>query len=177
MQQRNKIVINQNIGVIYCDEIIFDSDKDNWSRRKSTLNEIIKGRSHLVFIIEDDNYEMFGFYFNKQISVNEKYSENDDKSFYFILNSKRKTSSLKFNIESYKRYGIHLFSKHSDKLIRLGDISLFKEDSKEKSNCRGINGSHDGNYYGINDGLCGIDQRNNGQLFFIPKRILVIQMG
>ena len=42
---------------LYCDEIIFDSDKDNWSKRTSTLNEIIKGRSHLVFVIEDDNNE------------------------------------------------------------------------------------------------------------------------
>ena len=128
-----------------------------------------------MFLIEDNNNEMFGFYFNKQIPLNEKYSETD-KSFYFILNSKRKSSSLKFNIESYKRYGIHLFSKRSYKLIRFGDISLFKEDFKEKSYCRGINGSHDGKYYGITNGLCGIDKRNNGQLFFIPKRILVIQM-
>ena len=130
-----------------------------------------------MFIIEDDNNEMFGFYFNKEIPLNEKYCESDDKSFYFILNSKRKSSPLKFNPKSYYRYGIHLFSKHSDKLIRLGDISLFKQDFKEKSYCRGINGNCDGNYYGITNGLCGIDKRNNGLLFFIPKRFLVIQMG
>ena len=111
-----------------------------------------------MFLIEDDNNEMFGFYFNKQISLNEKYCESDDKSFYFILNSKRKTSPMNFNQRTYCPYGIHLFSKHSDKLIRLGDISLYKEDSKEKSNCRGINGSHDGKYYGIPEGLCGIDK-------------------
>ena len=110
--------------------------------------------------------------------MNEKYIESDNYSFHFILNSKRKSSSLKFNQRTNKcPYGIHLFSKHSDKLIRLGDILLFKEDFKEKSYCRGINGSHDGNYNGIPEGLCGIDKRNNGQLFFIPKRILVIQLG
>ena len=130
-----------------------------------------------MFVIEDNNDEMFGFYFNKQIPLYEKYCENDDKSFYFILNSKRKSSPMKFNQRTNCPLGIHLFSKHSDKLIRLGDISLFKEDSKEKSNCRGINGSHDGKYNGITNGLCGMDKRNNGQLFFIPKRILVIQMG
>ena len=130
-----------------------------------------------MFVIEDDNDEMFGFYFNKQIPLNEKYSKTDKYSFYFILNSKRKTSPLKFNLMTYSWYEIHLFSKRSYKLIRLGDILLFKEDSKEKSYCRGINGSHDGNYNGITNGLCGIDKRNNGLLFFIPKRILVIQMG
>ena len=109
--------------------------------------------------------------------MNVNYIKTDDKSFYFILNSKRKTSPLKFNLRTNCRCGIHLFCKRSYKLIRLGDISLYKEDSKEKSYCRGINGSHDGNYNGITDGLCGIDKRNNGQLFFIPKRILVIQMG
>ena len=140
---------------LYCDEIIFDSNVNNWSIRTSTLNEIIKGRSHLMFVIEDDNDEMFGFYFNKQIPLNENYSESDDKSFYFILNSKRKTSPMKFNQRTYCPYGIHLFCKRSYKLIRLGDISLYKEGFKEKSYCRGI----------------------NGQLFFIPKRILVIQMG
>ena len=53
-----------------------------------------------MFIIEDDNNEMFGFYFNKQIPLNEKYCESDDKSFYFILNSKRKASPLKFNLNN-----------------------------------------------------------------------------
>ena len=130
-----------------------------------------------MFVIEDNDDEMFGFYFNKQISLNEKYIESDDKSFYFILNSKRKSSPMKFNQRTNCPYGIHLFSKRSYKLIRLGDILLFKEGFKEKSYCRGINGNCDGNYYGINDGLCGIDKRNNGLLFFIPKRILVIQMG
>ena len=130
-----------------------------------------------MFIIEEDD-EMVGFYFNKQISLNANYIKIDDKSFYFILNSKRKTSPMKFNQRTNKcPYGIHLFCKHSEKLIRLGDISLYKEDSKEKSYCRGINGNCDGNYNGIPEGLCGIDKRNNGQLFFIPKRILVIQMG
>ena len=74
--------------------------------------------------------------------------------------------------------GIINYSKYdtNGNVLNTSDISLFKEDSKEKSYCRGINGSHDGNYYGIIEGLCGIDQRNNGLLFFIPKRILVIQM-
>ena len=86
-----------------------------------------------MFVIEDDNNEMFGFYFNKQISLNEKYSESDDKSFYFILNSKRKSSPMKFNLRTNKcPYGIHLFSKHSDKLIRLGDILLFKKRFQRK---------------------------------------------
>ena len=130
-----------------------------------------------MFLIEDDNNEMFGFYFNKQIPLNENYNETDKYSFYFILNSKRKSSPMKFNQITNCRYGIHLFSKHSYKLIQLGDISLYKEDSKEKSYCRGINGNCGGDYYGITNGLFEIDQRNNGQLFFIPKRILVIQMG
>ena len=85
---------------LYCDEIIFDSDKDDWSKRKSTLNEKIKGKSHLMFIIEDEDDEMFGFYLNKEIPLNANYIESDDKSFYFILNSKRKTSPLKFNLNN-----------------------------------------------------------------------------
>ena len=40
-----------------------------------------------MFVIEDEDDEMFGFYFNKQISLNANYIESDDKSFYFILNS------------------------------------------------------------------------------------------
>ena len=79
---------------LYCDEIIFDSDKDNWSKRTSNLNEIIKGRSHLMFVIEDDNNEMFGFYFNKQIPLNENYIETDDKSFYFEFKEKNITNEI-----------------------------------------------------------------------------------
>ena len=83
---------------------------------------------------------------------------------------------MKFKQKTSEMIEYKLSRKRVHKLIQLGDILLFKEDFKEKSYCRGINGSHDGNYYGIPEGLCGIDKRNNGQLFFIPKRILVIQM-
>ena len=129
-----------------------------------------------MFVIEDDNNEMFGFYFIKQIPLNENYIETDDKSFYFILNSKRNPSPMKFNLQ-YFPYGIHLFSKHSDKLIRLGDILLFKEDFKEKSLCRRNVDKCYGDYNGIDDALCGKSGSKRSGMNFIPKRILVIQMG
>ena len=69
-----------------------------------------------------------------------------------------------------------LSSKRVHKLIQLGDILLFKEDFKEKSYSRGINGNCSGDYNGINDALCGKSGSKRSGMNFIPKRILVIQM-
>ena len=44
-----------------CGEVIFDSDKDNWSKDTSVFNERIIGKKQLVFLIEDSEGEKFGY--------------------------------------------------------------------------------------------------------------------
>ena len=50
-----------------CGEIIFDSDVENWPTNSSILNDKIIGKKQLVFIIEDDENEKFGYYLNTEI--------------------------------------------------------------------------------------------------------------
>ena len=67
-------------------ETLFDSNVDNWSKDTSVLNERIIGKKQLVFIIEDDRGEIFGYYMNTEVI--EKYcerQETDLKSFHFNL--------------------------------------------------------------------------------------------
>ena len=71
-----------------CEEIIFDSRKDNWAKNTSVFNDKIMGKEHLLFVIEDEEGEKFGYYLNSQIV--KKYDELikiDNKSFLFNLQS------------------------------------------------------------------------------------------
>ena len=71
--------------------------------------------------------------------------------------------------------GIDMYEESKDYLITLGDIWLFKENNKQQSNC--LESSSLINYYGIEKALCGKQLLNyNKNEYFIPKRILVIQM-
>ena len=57
---------------LYCGEILFDSEIDNWKKNESVFDERIKGRKQLLFIIEDEYHEQFGYYLNTK--VNNKYT-------------------------------------------------------------------------------------------------------
>ena len=79
--------------------IIFNSEEDYWNNT-STLNEII-GKKQLVFLIEDDNGERFGYYSNN--SLQEIYlslQQADNKSFHFNLNSNGRLSNALCGLES-----------------------------------------------------------------------------
>ena len=71
---------------LQCSDIVFDSNVDNWSKDTSVFNERIIGKKQLVFLIEDEDGEKFGYYLNTQVI--EKYGkwiETDKKSFHFNL--------------------------------------------------------------------------------------------
>ena len=70
--------------------------------------------------------------------------------------------------------GIHLTEKSNVNLINLSDISLLKENNKNKSYCYQIEDNFD--YHGIKNALCGKEPNKHGDMYFTPKRILVIQM-
>ena len=69
-----------------CTDIVFDSNVDNWSAYTSVLNDRIIGKKQLVFLIEDEDGEKFGYYLNTEVV--EKYDDwikTDYKSFEFNL--------------------------------------------------------------------------------------------
>ena len=104
--------------------------------------------------------------------------ETDNKSFEFNLESNgRLKQPMKFEIKNTNG-GYKLYKKSGYYLIGLGNITLFKENYKNKSYCDKNENRFD--YHGIEKALCGKtkyieNSRLKGENFK-PKRILVIQM-
>ena len=154
--------------------IIFNSETDNWSKNANVLNEKIIGKKQLIFLIENDNGETFGYYVNSEIN-NQYYTQIlvDKKSFEFNLTSKngRLSKPMKFEIKDCENGGICLFEKFDELLINLGDIYLYKQHKKNQSYC--VKQDECVNYHGINNALCGSCGYNNT---FDVKKFIVIQM-
>ena len=155
-----------------CGEIIFDSEKDNWNEESSVFNDRIIGKKSLTFLIEDEDGERFGYYFNNRIT--EQYNEwisTTNKSFLFNLHSKEKrlAKPMRFEILNKTYGGIVLYPLEDDRLISLGDILIRKKDDYKQSHI--IQSSYF-QYHDENKALCG-------KLFperYIPIKIKVIQM-
>ena len=151
---------------------MFDSDIDNWKQYETVFNERIIGKKQLVFLIEDEDGEKFGYYLNTEV-VEKHWNKTDNKSFEFNLQSNgRLPNPMKFEIKDLEEGGYLLFSKsNKDNLISLGDIYLCKENKKHESCC--CQYENEFNYHGIKDALCG---KTWSFYPFTPKRIVVIQM-
>ena len=88
--------------------IVFDSNRDDWSDKTSVFDRIIFNRSHLLFVIEDEEGNRFGGYVdavidNYQLIENEYLvgeSVTDPKAFVFTLKSNgRMNGMMKFNVK------------------------------------------------------------------------------
>ena len=164
-----------------CSDILFDSTVDDWMKDTSVFDDRIKGRKQLIFLIEDEDHELFGYYLNTKIknNYNKKfYTQTDDKSFEFNLKSKnnRLLQPMKFEIKKLK-CGYVMFSKSNEKLIELGNIILKKENDKQ-SVCYKNEDTYDNK--GILNALCGKTRYQQGAEWkgewFIPLQFIVIQM-
>ena len=157
-----------------CSEIVFDSMKHNWATETSVLNERIIGKSKLVFLIEDEDGEKFGYFEHTKIQNNIKsFVTTDEYSFHFNLQSQygRLDSSMKFEIINKQRGGYRLYHNNQWDLIRIGDIKLFKENHKNDSVCDEDELGF--SYHSLKSSLCGKSGFDHPMK---PKRIVVIQM-
>ena len=162
-------------------EVVFDSLNDNWSKDYSIFDVLIKGRKQLVFLIEDDRGEKFGYFLNTQ--VQNKFNEDlltatDFKSFEFNVESNgRLKEMMKFPVKHIMQ-GYALHHKSSIRLMDLGNIVLLKEGYNQRNVCVHNEVFYD--YKGIDNAVCGRSVRFvNGNWkgdCFVPKRIRVIQM-
>ena len=157
-----------------CGDVLFDSDKDDWSPNTSKFNEKLEGKESLVFLIEAQNGETFGYYLNTEFADKTMRRIGTDKnSFMFNLNCDgRLNESMKFPIRN-RDYGYWYCWEPDKYLVKIGDIWLHKETSKTESYCIQDNKNFD--YQGIENALCGIKPKN-GKICFTPERIFVIQM-
>ena len=69
-----------------CLEVIFDSDKDNWSENTSVFGDKLMNKSNLVFVIEEENNNKFGYYFNGTVKTDGS-NMKAQGSFMFTLKS------------------------------------------------------------------------------------------
>ncbi|BFU23760.1 trichohyalin, putative [Entamoeba histolytica] len=150
--------------------ILFDSDKDDWSKNTSVFDQRIMNKEHIIIIIEDEDGNKFGGYVNEKIDKVGTWI-NDSKSFVFSLESKgRMKGMMKFDIK-YPQNAFYLCNQSSDCLFKFGyfgDIFVYKENYKTKSYCQ--QDSYE--YEGIRNALCGKEWPK----YFTPKRIIVIEM-
>ena len=155
-----------------CSQIVFDSYNNPWNRTYCSLNDCIIGRSQLLFLIEEDDGEKFGYYFNTEVYRRFKqWIRTDRYTFQFNLNAKGNMHHpMKYEIYNLETGGISLFRDSESDLIWLGNITLFKHEFYDNSYCIQ---NDKFNYHGINDALRGISGRDNT---FHIKRLLVIQM-
>ncbi|BFU19495.1 trichohyalin, putative [Entamoeba histolytica] len=149
--------------------VIFDSDKDDWKEDTSVFGERIINKEHIIIIIEDTEENKFGGYVNSKIDK-VGYFINDSKSFVFSLESNGRIEEMKkFDIK-YPQRAFWLFDQSYVCLFAFGlsDICVYKEKAKTISRCK----QYAFDYKGISNALCGKSHPDH----FTPKRIIVIEM-
>ena len=154
-------------------EILFESDKDEWTTNK-VLNEHLIGREKIIIVIEDMNGNKFGGYINSKIEKTGTTWEQgiqDDKAFLYSLRSGgRMNKRLKYPIkESEKAFMIN--NEEEMKWLFIfgtgSDIVIYKEPYKTLSQCVQ---STTYDYQNIQYAL-------RGNCFtFTPKKFSIIQM-
>jgi hypothetical protein len=168
-----------------CDKVLFDSDCDAWSVKKSVFRKNVLNKSKISIIIEDETGNIFGCYIDKMIDINKQQwgvvKISDQHAFIFNLQSNgRHPAPIKFDIK--KEECDRAFYMYPDSDYRLfycgnADILIFKENEKSWSCCwQNENSRFD--YRGVENALVQnpYDDCNNGK-DFTPKRIIVIQMN
>ncbi|BFU26695.1 trichohyalin, putative [Entamoeba histolytica] len=151
--------------------ILFDSDKDDWNKNTSVFGERIINKEHIIIIIEDEEGNKFGGYVNSKIDKVDG-DINDSKSFVFSLESNgRIEGMMKFDIKEPQHAFYLYYQSHSCLFsfgFGFGDIRVYKENNKTLSYCK----QESFEYEGISNALCGKQYPYR----FTPKRIIAIEM-
>ena len=139
----------------------------------SEFNECIIGRSQLLFLIEDEDGEIFGYYLNTKIEP--KYNEiisTNSQSFLFNLQSNgRLEKPLKFEWTDIHFGWYKLFDSSNYRLISLCEINLMKEEEHSDSFCSQTENWI--NYENIPKALCGKTDPNT----FLPHHFFLIHLS
>ena len=176
-QAISEFVSNEEINALnrwtqlQCSYVVFDSTIDDWSISTSIFNDVIIGKNHLAFLIETEQGDSIGYYFNPFVTnVFDEWIEADKKSFHFNLGQTESNlkQMMKYDIKEPRKAGITLFDKSDEWLVKLGDIYLFKKNNAQMSYCV---------YFDNHFDYCllphPLTKRNE---YFTLKRIRVIQM-
>lgn len=148
--------------------VVFDSNIHNWDISNSEFKDKIFNKSNLIFIIENNDGNKFGYYFTRKINKCESWIPSIS-SFMFSLEYYH---NINIPTKIQTRFPINVFCLyHNDsyKLVTIGDICLNKKSIKTSSYCDldSWNFCYKGNRY-----LFGENSKDKFDIN--PKRILVI---
>ena len=158
------------------DEIIFDSQIDDWNLNTSVFGETIFERSKFVIMIYDTNGNVFGAYINTKIYKMNGFISDPNAFLFSLKSNERLETPMKFPIKKSDD-AILIYSESTSWLFSVGaddgtagwdDISIMKGDCQNKKPGNGcVQQSY--NYHGIENALCGENK-------FSIQKIFVIQM-
>ena len=149
-------------------EILFDSDRDKWSKKDSEFRKNISRKNNIIVLVEDTKNNVFGGYIGNNVNIKSK--SKDPTCYLFSLKK-----DGKYTMKTYKRNtngnSYWLPSNREDVLIAFGmnnhsceDLTLYKKDFST----------------GYCDQFCFDYQNEENALVpnrdFIIKRIIVYQM-
>ena len=184
-----------------CDKAVFDSNKDDWSIGTSVFDDRIMNKSNLLYVIEDEENNKFGFFSPLPVTGIAKYTKNTGSFFFSLKSNGRITQGngmMKFEArktpvnpyfpslpfvrgemirpgmrDSNENNALEVFNKSYECLFGIyTGFWIMKENKKSESYLY-----HDAtnfDYHGIPNALIG--RNTNNQTYFTPKRIVVIQM-
>ena len=164
---------NRHLG-----EVVFNSDIHDWNPKTSVFGKRILGKSNLLFLFEDKDKNLFGYYLS-DVKIDWKDMKPVGKESFLcsLRNNGRLPGMMKFEIlKENEGYVLH---KSSDEcLIRIGEGRAVMV---QKKNCAAgyCNVSKTFNYHGYPDALIGKLSHWNDPLKeqngLIVTRIVVIQ--
>ena len=185
--EQNKVFINEDemktiekwSDMIFQD-VIFDSEHNNWSLETSEFDDIILDKNNVIFLFEDTNGNLFGGFIGSKINSIRSDEKGkiigniigDINSFVFSLRSNgRLKEPEKFMIKpENNHYAFQLRNKKCKDLFTIGfnDIRIMKKDFKNECYCE----QFDFDYNGKENVLIG----NEGNNYFELQRFQVFQM-
>ena len=120
-----------------CSEIVYDVGRDGYPKNNSIIFEDkVKGKSYLVFLVEDIGNNKYGYYFNGTMNrVGE--TVKTEGSFMFSLNSNGRFNEMMKFEEKDSCKGLQIYNKSHERLFCVdGGIIIYKETNKSSNNVR-----------------------------------------
>ena len=163
---------------VKCSNVIFDSNIDNWKQYESVFNERIIGKKQLVFLIESEDGDKFGYYSHDTIDQNNFKPQYYQSSDSFLVNISNRNGILNaIKCQTHNPYNkVQLFDESDKKLIQIGDILLQKKEYENESCWEELTELLSAN--NNTKRISSLSSRSNGfkGKQFTPKRIIVLQM-